>query len=80
MNEQTLCVLFFSRIQLFLDVLMKEILCPESQSPDGVRFHFIDIYLDELSTVGGREVSGQMLCQQWDVTLLLGELSRNAVC
>ncbi|XP_020008224.2 ribosomal RNA processing protein 1 homolog B isoform X3 [Castor canadensis] len=45
-----------SRIQLFLDVLMKEILCPESQSPDGVRFHFIDIYLDELSTVGGREL------------------------
>ncbi|XP_048202119.1 ribosomal RNA processing protein 1 homolog B isoform X2 [Perognathus longimembris pacificus] len=45
-----------SRIKLFLDVLMKEILCPESQSPDGVRFHFIDIYLDELSTVGGKEL------------------------
>ncbi|XP_021580944.2 ribosomal RNA processing protein 1 homolog B isoform X2 [Ictidomys tridecemlineatus] len=45
-----------SRIKLFLDVLMKEILCPESQSPDGVRFHFIDIYLDELSKVGGKEL------------------------
>ncbi|XP_042543270.1 ribosomal RNA processing protein 1 homolog B isoform X2 [Dipodomys spectabilis] len=45
-----------SRIKLFLDVLMKEILCPESQSPDGVKFHFIDIYLDELSTVGGKEL------------------------
>uniref|UniRef100_A0A8C9KP57 Ribosomal RNA processing 1B n=1 Tax=Panthera tigris altaica TaxID=74533 RepID=A0A8C9KP57_PANTA len=45
-----------SRIKLFLDVLMKEILHPESQSPDGVKFHFIGIYLDELSKVGGREL------------------------
>ncbi|XP_059956392.1 ribosomal RNA processing protein 1 homolog B isoform X2 [Mesoplodon densirostris] len=45
-----------SRIKLFLDVLMKEILHPESQSPNGVKFHFIDIYLDELSKVGGREL------------------------
>uniref|UniRef100_A0A8C5L6W8 Ribosomal RNA processing 1B n=1 Tax=Jaculus jaculus TaxID=51337 RepID=A0A8C5L6W8_JACJA len=45
-----------SQIKLFLDILVKELLCPESQSPDGVRFHFIDIYLDELSTVGGREL------------------------
>ncbi|KAG8507169.1 Ribosomal RNA processing protein 1B, partial [Galemys pyrenaicus] len=47
---------FLSRIQLFLDVLMKEVLRPESQSPNGVRFHFIDIYLDELSKVGGKEL------------------------
>ncbi|XP_023571817.1 ribosomal RNA processing protein 1 homolog B isoform X2 [Octodon degus] len=45
-----------SQIQLFLDVLVKGLLCPESQSPDDVRFHFIDIYLDELSRVGGREL------------------------
>uniref|UniRef100_A0A7N5KKX2 Ribosomal RNA processing 1B n=1 Tax=Ailuropoda melanoleuca TaxID=9646 RepID=A0A7N5KKX2_AILME len=45
-----------SRIKLFLDVLMKEILHPESQSPNGVKFHFIDIYLDELSKVGGKEL------------------------
>ncbi|XP_072826017.1 ribosomal RNA processing protein 1 homolog B isoform X3 [Vicugna pacos] len=45
-----------SRIKLFLDVLMKEILRPESQSPNGVKFHFIDIYLDELSKVGGKEL------------------------
>ncbi|XP_012300215.2 ribosomal RNA processing protein 1 homolog B [Aotus nancymaae] len=45
-----------SRIKVFLDVLMKEVLCPESQSPNGVRFHFIDIYLDELSKVGGKEL------------------------
>ncbi|XP_046504137.1 ribosomal RNA processing protein 1 homolog B-like [Equus quagga] len=45
-----------SRIKLFLDVLMKEILHPESQSPNGVKFHFINIYLDELSKVGGKEL------------------------
>nr|KAF6383514.1 ribosomal RNA processing 1B [Pipistrellus kuhlii] len=45
-----------SRIKLFLDVLMKEVLHPESQSPNGVKFHFIDIYLDELSKVGGKEL------------------------
>ncbi|XP_045857777.1 ribosomal RNA processing protein 1 homolog B isoform X2 [Meles meles] len=45
-----------SRIKLFLDVLMKEILHPESQSPNGLKFHFIGIYLDELSKVGGREL------------------------
>ncbi|XP_049730928.1 ribosomal RNA processing protein 1 homolog B isoform X2 [Elephas maximus indicus] len=44
------------RIKLLLDVLMKEILHPESQSPNGVKFHFIDIYLDELSKVGGKEL------------------------
>lgn len=46
----------FSRIKHFLDVLMKEVLHPESQSPKGVKFHFINIYLDELSRVGGKEV------------------------
>ncbi|XP_057552111.1 ribosomal RNA processing protein 1 homolog B isoform X2 [Hippopotamus amphibius kiboko] len=45
-----------SRIKLLLDVLMKEVLHPESQSPNGVKFHFIDIYLDELSKVGGKEL------------------------
>ncbi|XP_006870907.1 PREDICTED: ribosomal RNA processing protein 1 homolog B [Chrysochloris asiatica] len=45
-----------SGIQLFLDVLTKEVLHPESQSPNGMTFHFIDIYLDELSKVGGKEL------------------------
>ncbi|XP_044526181.1 ribosomal RNA processing protein 1 homolog B isoform X1 [Gracilinanus agilis] len=45
-----------SRIKLFLDVLMKEILHPESNSPNGVKFHFIDIYLDELAKVGAKEL------------------------
>lgn len=54
--NRPVCVVFFSQIKLFLDVLMKEVLHPESQSPNGVKFHFIDIYLDELSKVGGKEV------------------------
>ncbi|XP_024417765.2 ribosomal RNA processing protein 1 homolog B isoform X2 [Desmodus rotundus] len=45
-----------SRVELLLDVLMKEVLHPESQSPDAVKFHFIDVYLDELSKVGGKEL------------------------
>lgn len=45
-----------SRITRFLDVLMKEVLHPESRSPDGVKFHCIDVYLDELSKVGGKEL------------------------
>ncbi|KAM5336632.1 ribosomal RNA processing protein 1 homolog B isoform 2-T2 [Glossophaga mutica] len=45
-----------SRVELFLDVLMKEVLHAESQSPDAVKFYFIDIYLDELSKVGGKEL------------------------
>lgn len=52
-----MCVVFFSRVQLLLSVLMKEVLHPESQSPNGVKFHLIDVYLDELSKVGGKEVS-----------------------
>ncbi|XP_069927879.1 ribosomal RNA processing protein 1 homolog B isoform X2 [Oryctolagus cuniculus] len=45
-----------SCVQLFLDGLVKEVLRPESPSPDGVRAHFIDMYLDELSKVGGGEL------------------------
>ncbi|XP_045140553.1 ribosomal RNA processing protein 1 homolog B [Echinops telfairi] len=45
-----------SGIKRFLDVLMKEVLHPEGQAPSGVKFHFIDIYLDELSKVGGKEL------------------------
>lgn len=59
-----MCVVFCSRVQLLLSVLMKEVLHPESQSPNGVKFHLIDVYLDELSKVGGKEVSGRLLCQQ----------------
>lgn len=65
-------LLFSSQIKLFLDILMKEILNPESQSPDGVRAHLIDVYLDELSTVGGREVRSSAASQQCGGTTMLG--------
>lgn len=29
---------------------------PDSNSPTGIKFHFIDIYLDELAKVGAKEV------------------------
>uniref|UniRef100_A0A8C3YU09 Ribosomal RNA processing 1B n=1 Tax=Catagonus wagneri TaxID=51154 RepID=A0A8C3YU09_9CETA len=45
-----------SQVQLFLDLLMKQVLHPEGRSPNGVKFHFIDIYLDELAKVGGKEL------------------------
>ncbi|XP_062060604.1 ribosomal RNA processing protein 1 homolog B [Lepus europaeus] len=45
-----------SRVQLFLDGLVQEVLRPESPSPDAVRAHFIDMYLAELSRVGGGEL------------------------
>ncbi|XP_029327503.1 ribosomal RNA processing protein 1 homolog B isoform X2 [Mus caroli] len=45
-----------SQITLFLDILMKEVLSPESRAPDGIRAHLIDVYLDELTTVGGAEL------------------------
>lgn len=35
---------------------MKEVMDPDSNSPMGIRFHFIDIYLDELAKVGAKEV------------------------
>lgn len=69
-----LFLLFFSQIKLFLDVLMKEILSPESQSPDGVRAHLIDAYLDELSMVGGREVRSSTAIQQCGGTTMFGRV------
>lgn len=65
-------LLFFSQIKLFLDILVKEILSPESRSSDGVRAHLIDAYLDELSIVGGREVRGSTAIQQCGGTTMFG--------
>ncbi|XP_055975202.1 ribosomal RNA processing protein 1 homolog B [Sorex fumeus] len=45
-----------SRIRPLLDILMKEVLHPESRSPGGVRSHLIAVYLEELSKVGGSEL------------------------
>lgn len=35
---------------------MKEIMDPGSSAPTGIKFHFIDIYLNELAKVGAKEV------------------------
>lgn len=35
---------------------MKEVMDPDSNSPTGIKFHFIDIYVDELAKVGAKEV------------------------
>ncbi|XP_054984908.1 ribosomal RNA processing protein 1 homolog B isoform X1 [Sorex araneus] len=45
-----------SRIRPLLDILMKEVLHPESRCPGGVRAHLIAVYLEELSKVGGSEL------------------------
>ncbi|NXS00258.1 RRP1B protein, partial [Oxylabes madagascariensis] len=47
---------FFSLVEPLLQLLMKEIMDPDSNSPTGIKFHFIDIYLDELAKVGAKEV------------------------
>ncbi|XP_051840750.1 ribosomal RNA processing protein 1 homolog A isoform X1 [Antechinus flavipes] len=46
-----------SQVELLLDILMKEILHPDSQAPCGVKSHFIDIYLEELTKVGAEELT-----------------------
>ncbi|NWH38858.1 RRP1B protein, partial [Chloropsis hardwickii] len=44
-------------VQLLLQLLMKEVMDPDSNSPTGIKFHFIDIYLDELAKVGAKELT-----------------------
>ncbi|XP_068930939.1 ribosomal RNA processing protein 1 homolog A [Petaurus breviceps papuanus] len=46
-----------SQIELLLNILMKEILHPDSQGPCGIKSHFIDIYLEELTKVGAKELT-----------------------
>ncbi|XP_026709720.1 ribosomal RNA processing protein 1 homolog B isoform X2 [Athene cunicularia] len=46
-----------SLIELFLQLLMKEIMDPDSNAPTGIKLHFIDIYLDELAKVGAKELT-----------------------
>lgn len=52
----SLLIIFFSLIEPLLQLLMKEVMDPDSNSPTGIKFHFIDIYLDELAKVGAKEV------------------------
>lgn len=39
-----------------LDLLTTEILHPDSQAPNGVKNHFVEIFLEELTKVGAKEV------------------------
>ncbi|XP_008105663.1 ribosomal RNA processing protein 1 homolog B isoform X1 [Anolis carolinensis] len=41
----------------FLNMLMKVVMHPDSNTPVGVKLHFIDIYLEELAKVGAKELT-----------------------
>uniref|UniRef100_A0A2I3S947 Ribosomal RNA processing 1 n=1 Tax=Pan troglodytes TaxID=9598 RepID=A0A2I3S947_PANTR len=43
------------QIEELLELLMTEILHPSSQAPNGVKSHFIEIFLEELAKVGAEE-------------------------
>lgn len=54
-------VLFFSlsrQIEQLLELLTAEVLSPDSQAPSGVKSHFLEIFLEELTKVGAAEVRG----------------------
>ncbi|XP_054240820.1 ribosomal RNA processing protein 1 homolog B [Indicator indicator] len=44
-------------IEPLLQLLMKEIMDSDSNAPTGIKFHFIDIYLNELAKVGAKELT-----------------------
>ncbi|NXI54647.1 RRP1B protein, partial [Chloroceryle aenea] len=46
-----------SLTELFLQLLMREVMEPDSNGPIGIKFHFIDIYLNELAKVGAKELT-----------------------
>ncbi|NXG13237.1 RRP1B protein, partial [Grallaria varia] len=46
-----------SLVEPLLQLLMKEIMEPDSNAPSGIKLHFIDIYLDELAKVGAKELT-----------------------
>ncbi|XP_074889716.1 ribosomal RNA processing protein 1 homolog B isoform X1 [Buteo buteo] len=46
-----------SLIELLLQLLMKEVMDPDSNAPTGIKLHFIDIYLNELAKVGAQELT-----------------------
>ncbi|NXJ78044.1 RRP1B protein, partial [Trogon melanurus] len=43
--------------ELLLQLLMKEVMDPDSNAPFGIKLHFIDIYLVELAKVGAKELT-----------------------
>lgn len=47
---------FLRQVEQLLELLTTEILHPDSQAPNGVKSHFLEIFLEELSKVGADEV------------------------
>ncbi|XP_065597708.1 ribosomal RNA processing protein 1 homolog B [Cyrtonyx montezumae] len=45
--------------ELLLQLLMEEVMDPDSNAPKGIKFHFIDIYLQELAKVGAKELTAE---------------------
>lgn len=45
------------QIEQLLELLTTEILLPDSQAPNGVKSHFIEIFLEELAKVGASELT-----------------------
>ncbi|NXC38784.1 RRP1B protein, partial [Penelope pileata] len=43
--------------ELLLQLLMKEVMDADSRAPTGIKFHFIDIFLQELAKVGAKELT-----------------------
>lgn len=66
----------FRQIEQLLKLLTTEILHPDSQAPNGVKSHFIEIFLEELAKVGANEVRGQGCRQRagwgWRLSPFLG--------
>uniref|UniRef100_A0A8C6XMM2 Ribosomal RNA processing 1B n=1 Tax=Naja naja TaxID=35670 RepID=A0A8C6XMM2_NAJNA len=46
-----------SLIERFLNMLITEVMHPDSHAPIGIKLHFIDIYLEELAKVGAKQLT-----------------------
>lgn len=53
------CRFFPRQTEQLLELLTTEILHPDSEAPNGVKSHFIEIFLEELTKVGAHEVGGR---------------------
>uniref|UniRef100_A0A8C0GX62 Ribosomal RNA processing 1B n=1 Tax=Chelonoidis abingdonii TaxID=106734 RepID=A0A8C0GX62_CHEAB len=63
-----------SLIEPFLHLLMKEVMHPESNAPNGIKFHFIDIFLEELAKAGAKEVENNLILFVINITVLYNHL------
>ncbi|XP_076723704.1 ribosomal RNA processing protein 1 homolog A isoform X3 [Callospermophilus lateralis] len=51
------------QVEQLLELLITEILHPSSQAPNGVKSHFIEIFLEELTKVGAKELTADQNLQ-----------------